>query len=115
MHIRITLTTILITLFVISSVYAEVFRFEEHDTVIGSIKKHTTKNDESLIEIARKYDLGYNEIADSNPELDPFIPGEGVTVIIPTSWILPGVTSHKGVVINLSEMRLYYFFKKHKA
>jgi L,D-transpeptidase ErfK/SrfK len=115
MHMRSTFITILFTLFVISSVNAEVFRFEEHDTVVGSIKKHTTKRDESLIEIARKYDLGFNEIADTNPELDPFIPGDGATVIIPTSWILPNVPSYKGIVINLSEMRMYYFFRKHKS
>jgi len=112
---RITLITILFTLFAIPTVSAEVYRFEEYDTVIGSIKKHMARDEESLIEIARKYDLGFNEIADSNPGLDPFIPGDGVTVIIPTSWILPDVSSYNGIVINLSEMRLYFFFKKHKS
>jgi len=115
MHIGTALIPILFTLFVIASTGAEVYTFKEHDTVIGSIKNHITKNEESLIEIARKYDLGFNEVADSNPDLDPFIPGDGVTVTIPTSWILPDVPSYKGIVINLSEMRLYYFFKKHKS
>ena len=115
MHMRTAFITILFTLLTISLVSAEVYRFDEHDNVIGSIKKHTTKHEESLIEVARKYDLGFNEIADANPELDPFVPGDGVTVIIPTSWILPEVSSYKGIVINLSEMRLYYFFKKNKS
>jgi len=115
MHIRVILITIILTLLMIYSVSAEVYSYGENDTVVGTIKKHTTKNEESLIEIARKYDLGYNEIADSNPDLDPFIPGDAVTVIVPTSWILPDVSLHKGIVINLSEMRLYYFFRKHKS
>jgi L,D-transpeptidase ErfK/SrfK len=44
-----------------------------------------------LIEIARKFDIGFNEIADSNPDLDPFVPGTKVSVEIPTSWVLPDV------------------------
>lgn len=115
MHIRMIPLSILLSLAIISTVNAEVYNYGKNDTVVGSIKKHTTKKGESLIEIARKYDIGFNEISDSNPDLDPFVPGDGVTVIIPTSWILPNVSSYKGIVINLSEMRLYYFFRKYKS
>ena len=89
---------------------AEVYLYREGETVIGYVQTYKANNNESLIEIARKYDLGYNEIADANPDLEPFVPGEGIPVKIPTSWILPDVTSYEGIVINLSEMRLYYFF-----
>lgn len=89
---------------------AEVYPYREGETVIGYVQTYKTNNNESLIEIARKYDLGYNEIADANPDLEPFVPGEGTSIEIPTSWILPDVTSYEGIVINLSEMRLYYFF-----
>lgn len=115
MHIRMIPFSILLVLLMISSVNAEVYKYGADDTVIGSIKKHTTKNKESLIEIARKYDIGYNEISDSNPYLDAFVPGDDVTVIVPTSWVLPNLPSYQGIVINLSEMRLYYFFRKHKT
>src|SRR3972149_4334327 len=89
---------------------AEVYLYREGETVIDYVQTYKANNNESLIEIARKYDLGYNEIADANPDLEPFVPGEGISVKIPTSWILPDVTSYEGIVINLSEMRLYYFF-----
>lgn len=89
---------------------AEVYLYREGETVIGYVQTYKANNNESLIEIARKYDLGYNEIADANPDLEPFVPGEGISVKIPTSWILPDVTSYEGIVINLAEMRLYYFF-----
>lgn len=89
---------------------AEVYLYREGETVIGYVQTYKANNNESLIEIARKYDLGYNEIADANPDLEPFVPGEGTSIEIPTSWILPDVTSYEGIVINLSEMRLYYFF-----
>jgi L,D-transpeptidase ErfK/SrfK len=69
---------------------------------------------ESLIEIARQYDLGYNEIESANPGLDAFVPTPGATVSIPTAWIVPrAAASGKGarIVVNLSEMRLYVFPK----
>lgn len=78
-------------------------------TVIGNVETYTVKEGESLIEIARDFDLGFNEIADANPELDPFVPGTGATVIIPRSWVLPDSENPKGILINLSEMRLYFF------
>ncbi len=96
----------------LQKVLADVFSYSEDKTVIGAIQKHTVDHDESLIEIARKFDLGYQEIVGANPSLDPFIPGRGVSVQIPTSWILPDVTPYEGIIINLSEMRLFYFFKR---
>jgi L,D-transpeptidase ErfK/SrfK len=76
------------------------------------MKTHPVKGKDSLIEIARKYDIGYNEIVDANPKLDAFVPGDGKSATIPTSWILPELTSYDGIVINLSEMRLYFFSRK---
>lgn len=77
--------------------------------VIGTMKSYVVKESDSLIELARKYGLGYNEIADANEKLDPFIPEFGAIVRIPTFWILPNLPREQGIVINLSELRLYYF------
>jgi L,D-transpeptidase ErfK/SrfK len=115
MNTRIILIAIIIILFFGSSVDAEVYSIDKNNTVIGANITYTVKDNESLIEIARKFDLGYNEIADLNSDLDPFIPGAGKSVEIPTSWVLPDVASYDGIVINLSEMRLYYFFRKKKS
>jgi L,D-transpeptidase ErfK/SrfK len=81
--------------------------------VVGSPRTYTVKKGESLIELARRFDLGYNEITVTNPSLDPFVPGDGASVLLPTSWVLPYVGVYKGIVINLSELRLYYFFERH--
>jgi L,D-transpeptidase ErfK/SrfK len=115
MNTRILLITVLITIFFRSSVAAEVYSYAKGNKVIGLTQTYIVKDDESLIEIARKFDLGYNEITDANPGLDPFIPGDGMSVKIPTSWILPDVKSYDSIVINLSEMRLYYFFTKRRS
>lgn len=113
---RLFLTAILtfnfLTFLIIPSVNAAPYPYTKNNTVVGFLKDYTVKNDESLIEIARKFKLGYNEIADANPDIDPFVPGNGTSVTIPSSWILPDVKTYEGVVINLSEMRLYYFFRK---
>ena len=84
-----------------------------NETVVGNVRSATVRQGESLIEIAREYGLGYNQIVAANPHLDPFVPGAGVTVAIPTSWIVPHATPVGTVVINLSEFRLYYRFKVH--
>lgn len=95
--------------------YGETFSISQDTTIIGKLQIHTVKNKESLIEIARHYDLGYNEIVDANSQIDPFVPGDGNKVIIPTFWILPDRPNNfQGIIINLSEMRLYYFHKKSK-
>ncbi|WP_460176284.1 L,D-transpeptidase family protein [Thermodesulfovibrio hydrogeniphilus] len=95
--------------------FGATFRIDSNTNIIGEIKKHVVQNRESLIEIARLYNLGYNEITEANPHLDPFVPGEGKTVTVPTFWILPDRPNNfNGIIINLSEMRLYYFYKKGK-
>jgi len=79
------------------------------EELIGVPGTHQVAPDESLIEIARDYDLGFNAIAEANPTLDEFVPGTGATVALPTAWILPRTAAPGTVVVNLSEMRLYYF------
>lgn len=92
---------------------AETFTISSDTHLVGSIKYHIVKKGESLIELARRYNLGYNEIVSANPDLDPFIPPEGAKVIIPFFWILPDRPANfQGILINLSEMRLFYFHKK---
>lgn len=82
-----------------------------HDGFIGEIRKHRVGDRESLIEIARKFDLGYNEIRDANPEVDPFVPKPGTVVTIPAAWIPPAVQERPSLVVNLAELRLFLFPK----
>ncbi len=111
-RIPLILTLILVCASFISSDASQIYSYSNNNSVIGSSKTYKIKGNESLIELARRFGLGYNEIVDANPKLDPFIPGDGKTIHIPTVWILPDISSYEGIVINLSEMRLYYFNKK---
>ena len=83
------------------------YSFGARRTVIGCVKTYRVKPGESLIEIARKFDLGYAEIIAANPHTDPFVPEENEKVTIPSAWIVPDAGS-SGIIINLSEFRLYY-------
>ncbi len=114
-HILFYIATLLLFLDIQVACGDNIFRYSKNNTVIGAIKRYTIKADESLIEIARIFNLGYNEIVDANPGIDPFIPEEGKKIIIPTMWVLPDAIPRKGIVINLSEMRLYYFYQYRKG
>ncbi len=84
------------------------------DTLIGKYPHETVyataTQEDTLLDIARQYDIGQNEILLANPGVDRWIPGQGTQVRIPASHILPN-TPHEGMVLNLPEFRLYYFRK----
>lgn len=86
------------------------YSYSPTDTVIGLEDTYVIRDDETLLEIARLFDLGYNEIVAANPGVDPWVPPVGTVIRIPTIWILPEVME-EGIIINIAEMRLYYFFK----
>lgn len=98
----------LLIIFVPVTSPAEYFYSADLD-LIGKTYRHEVKKGESLIEIARMFNLGYSEIVGANPTMDPFIPEVGASVVIPMSWIIPDVPERSGIVINISEMRLFYF------
>jgi L,D-transpeptidase ErfK/SrfK len=77
-------------------------------TVIGSTRFYQVQKNDTFLDIARYYDLGYNEISESNPGVDPWIPPPGQIILLPTEWVLPDA-EYKGIVVNIPEMRLYYF------
>jgi L,D-transpeptidase ErfK/SrfK len=64
--------------------------------------------EDTLLDVARRFNLGYVEMVAANPGTDPWIPGEGTDVVLPTVHLLPDAEP-TGVVINLADMRLYYF------
>jgi len=83
--------------------------YQMSNGIFGSIRTYEVKPNDSLIEIAREFDLGYNAITAANPGVDPIVPDPGTIITIPSKWIIPDVPRHTGIVINILEMRLYYF------
>jgi L,D-transpeptidase ErfK/SrfK len=86
-------------------------RFEidaAHDDVVGQVQVTITTKDDTLPDIARRFNLGYEEIVRANPGVDPWLPGAGKQVVLPTQFVLPN-SVRQGIVINIAAMRLFYF------
>ena len=79
-----------------------------HDDVVGLVQVTVASKEDTLPDIARRFNLGYEEIVRANPGVDPWLPGEGRRINLPTQFILPDAP-REGVVINVAAMRLYYF------
>jgi L,D-transpeptidase ErfK/SrfK len=81
---------------------------EKGGDLIGSIGYYQVREKETLLDIARLHDLGFIELVAANPGIDPWLPGTGRTVMLPKQHILPNAP-REGIVINLPELRLYFF------
>lgn len=75
---------------------------------IGALLEYKASYEDTMVSLARKENLGFVEIRSANPYLDPWIPGDGADILLPSMHLLPDAP-RDGVVINLPEMRLYYF------
>ena len=76
--------------------------------LVGETVDVIATHDDTIIDLARRYGLGYEEVVNANPGVDPWLPGEGTVVRMPLRRILPD-TPHEGIVVNLPEHRLYYY------
>ncbi len=86
-----------------------VFELKKGQTVYGTLKYVKIGHGATLLDIARDQDLGYNQIVAANPDVDPWVPPEGARILVPTMFVLPRRRLPSGILINLAEMRLYYF------
>lgn len=85
------------------------FAFDpERDDVVGELQVTRARAEDTLSDIARRFNVGYDEIIRANPGVDPWLPREGTEVVLPTRFVLPS-GPRKGIVINLAALRLYYF------
>ena len=76
--------------------------------LVGETVEVSATADDTLLLMARRHGLGFEEIVNANPNVDPWAPGEGTRVRLPLRRILPDAP-REGIVVNLPEHRLYYF------
>jgi L,D-transpeptidase ErfK/SrfK len=84
------------------------FDVDPNSDIVGYVQRVIISKEDTLPDIARRFDVGYEEMVTANPGVDPWLPGEGREVIVPTQFILPAAP-HEGVVVNVAEMRIYYY------
>ncbi len=78
------------------------------EDIVGEVQVTAASQEDTLPDIARRFDIGYEEIVRANPGVDPWLPGAGRRIVVPTRFVLPNAP-HEGIVINVAAMRLFYF------
>jgi L,D-transpeptidase ErfK/SrfK len=80
----------------------------EGSDVIGELRVDRAQAKDTLLDLARRHGLGYEEITNANPGVDAWLPGAGTEVVVPKRRLLPRAP-REGIVINLPEHRLYWY------
>ena len=87
----------------------DIFKLDPSVPIIGELSIYISEKDQTLFEIAKILDLGYYELKNANPLLDPFDVRKNQIVIVPLKKILPFKDFiYETIYINLYEKRLYY-------
>ena len=82
------------------------FTIAPDDAVVGAIQVTHASAEDTLSDIARRFNLGYEELVRANPHVDPWLPGEGREIVLPTQFVLPDAP-REGLVINLPTLRVF--------
>ncbi|HSU92006.1 MAG TPA: hypothetical protein VLI44_11145, partial [Sporolactobacillaceae bacterium] len=79
------------------------------DDVIGNLITYQLQKGDTLLDVGRWFGVTAKEISNANGGIDWWSPPAGKQIILPDEHILPD-TPHVGIVLNIPEMRLYYYF-----
>ncbi|WP_208951064.1 L,D-transpeptidase family protein [Rahnella sp. ChDrAdgB13] len=83
----------------------------DNSRLIGENTTYVVPNDgKPLEDVAAKYQIGLIAMLEANPGTDPYLPKAGTVLTIPSQMLLPD-TKREGIVVNLAELRLYYYPK----
>ena len=77
--------------------------------ILGALQFTKIQAGDNFTKLAQRYDVGYDQIQAANPRLDSEKPLLHAAVVIPSQYIIPQNVAHRGIVINLAQMRLFYF------
>jgi L,D-transpeptidase ErfK/SrfK len=83
----------------------------EEQSVIGEPQIVFVGPDDTFSDLARTYGLGYDDLVDANPGINPWLPGAGTPVLLPTQYVLPDAPK-RGVILNIASKRLFYYPKR---
>jgi L,D-transpeptidase ErfK/SrfK len=93
---------------IVRAVAQNQFVLAPQQTVVGEVQVVVAREGDTLPDLARRFNLGYEEIIRANPTLPTWRPGVGREVVLPTRFVLPDAP-HEGVVIDVASMRLFYY------
>lgn len=84
------------------------FVLADDQHVVGELQVIEAGHEDTFVDIARAYNLGFDELVEANPGIDPWLPGRGTRILLPTRFILPEA-EREGIVINVASKRLFFF------
>jgi L,D-transpeptidase ErfK/SrfK len=87
---------------------AEEFVVSPETDIVGEVRIVEARYEDTFVDLARTYNVGFEALRSANPNVDAWLPGVGTRIVIPSQFVLPRA-ERKGIVINLPELRLYYF------
>jgi L,D-transpeptidase ErfK/SrfK len=80
----------------------------EQGDVVGQVQTIEASQEDTLIDIGLSHGIGFNAMRAANPDTRTWLPGEGAEIVLPTRYVLPP-GPREGIVVNLAELRLYYY------
>jgi L,D-transpeptidase ErfK/SrfK len=103
------LITVSILIFFFKLAFATTLIIPPTGNIVGDVEYAFPNPGETLGDVGIRYDMGYQEMVKANPNVDPqVILSPRMRLLIPSQFTLPNVP-HQGLVINLSDYRLYFF------
>jgi L,D-transpeptidase ErfK/SrfK len=90
------------------AVIAAEYRLPTDGDLIGEVQLIEAQHEDTFVKLARQYNVGFEALRQANPDVDAWLPGAGTEIRIPTRFVLPRA-ERRGIVVNLPELRLYYF------
>lgn len=105
---------IVLLLGLMGNTYATTYKLpaKSGDSVVASsssdIVSIKVDHDQTLLDVARRFNLGQTEIVTLNPKLERWLVKKGTVVRLPNRRILPD-TPHQGITLNIAEYRMYYY------
>jgi L,D-transpeptidase ErfK/SrfK len=105
-----SIAALLLGVLIVSDAVAAVYKMPDvSDDLLGEIQTVSSNYEDTFIDIGRTYNVGYEELKSANPGVDPWLPGVGTDIVLPTQFVLPE-GERRGIVVNVAEYRIYYFY-----
>src|SRR6266851_10461437 len=79
------------------------------DNIVGDLVVYQIQKGDTLLDVGRWFGLSSVEISNANNHMDWWVPPLGTKIILPDEHILPDA-ARVGMVLNIPEMRLYYYY-----
>jgi L,D-transpeptidase ErfK/SrfK len=87
---------------------------EAPSNVVGQLQVVRLREKDTFIDVAQAYHLGFDELVEANPGVDPWVPGAGTEIILPSRYVLPDAP-RQGIVLNVPLKRLFFYPKPKKG